>query len=34
MPDLASRIVAAAQNIYGPSTATKVRAAFQDRGIL
>jgi zinc metalloprotease ZmpB len=34
MPDLASRIVAAAQTIYGTSVAGKVRAAFQDRGIL
>ena len=34
MPDLASRIVATAQNVYGPSTATKVRAAFEARGIL
>jgi hypothetical protein len=34
MPDLASRIVAAAQGVYGPSTATKVRAAFEARGIL
>jgi len=34
MPDLANRIVAAAQRIYGSSVAGKVRAAFQDRGIL
>jgi hypothetical protein len=34
MPDLASRIVATAQNVYGSSTATKVRAAFEARGIL
>jgi hypothetical protein len=34
MPDLAGRIVATAQSIYGSSTATKVRAAFQARGIL
>lgn len=34
MPDLARRIVAAAQSIYGNSTALKVRAAFEARGIL
>jgi zinc metalloprotease ZmpB len=34
MPDLASRIVAAAQSVYGNSTASKVRAAFEERGIL
>jgi len=34
MPDLASRIVATAQSLYGSSVATKVRAAFQARGIL
>jgi zinc metalloprotease ZmpB len=34
MPDLATRIVGAAQSIYGSQTAAKVRAAFQDRGIL
>jgi len=34
MPDLAGRIVATAQSIYGSSTATKVRAAFEARGIL
>jgi hypothetical protein len=34
MPDLASRIVATAQSIYGSATATKVRAPFEARGIL
>jgi Zn-dependent metalloprotease len=34
MPDLATRIVATAQSIYGNSTASKVRAAFEARGIL
>jgi hypothetical protein len=34
MRDLAIRTVAAAQSIYGNSVATKVRAAFADRGIL
>src|SRR5262249_54981160 len=34
MTDLAERTVAAAQEIYGSSTAKAVRAAFQDRGIL
>ena len=34
MPDLASRIVATAQSIYGSSVAGTVRAAFQARGIL
>jgi hypothetical protein len=34
MPDLASRIVDAAQRIYDANTASKVRAAFQERGIL
>jgi zinc metalloprotease ZmpB len=34
MPDLASRIVATAQSLYGSSVAGKVRAAFQARGIL
>src|SRR4029453_3269563 len=30
MPDLAGRIVATAQSVYGNSTASKVRAAFED----
>ena len=34
MPDLARRIVATAQSIYGSATASKVRAAFAARGIL
>jgi zinc metalloprotease ZmpB len=34
MPDLANRTVAAAQSLYGTSTANAVRAAFQARGIL
>jgi zinc metalloprotease ZmpB len=34
MPDLASRIVATAQTIYGNATAAQVRAAFAARGIL
>ena len=34
MPDLATRTVAAAQSLYGARVATKVRAAFQARGIL
>jgi hypothetical protein len=34
MPDLASRIVATAQSLYGAATASQVRAAFQARGIL
>jgi zinc metalloprotease ZmpB len=34
MPDLAQRIVNAAQGLYGNSVASKVRAAFADRGIL
>jgi hypothetical protein len=34
MPDLASRIVATAQSLYGSATASQVRAAFQARGIL
>jgi hypothetical protein len=34
MPDLARRIVAAAHDIYGSTIEAKVRAAFQDRGIL
>jgi hypothetical protein len=34
MPDLARSTVAAAQRLYGTSTANAVRAAFQSRGIL
>ena len=34
MPALAADIVAAADDLYGPSTAGKVEAAFQARGIL
>jgi zinc metalloprotease ZmpB len=34
MTDLASRTVAAAQSIYGSGVASKVRAAFEARGIL
>jgi zinc metalloprotease ZmpB len=34
MPDLASRTVTTAQNLYGSGAATKVRAAFEARGIL
>ena len=34
MPQLATRTVNAAQNLYGPAVAAQVRAAFQDRGIL
>lgn len=34
MTDLAGRIVAAAQSLYGNATANKVRGAFEDRGIL
>jgi hypothetical protein len=34
MPELASRTVAAAQQLYGRSAANAVRAAFEDRGIL
>ena len=34
MPDLASRIVATAQSIYGSATASQVRGAFVARGIL
>jgi zinc metalloprotease ZmpB len=34
MPDLARATVAAAQRLYGKSTAKVVEAAFQDRGIL
>jgi hypothetical protein len=34
MPDLANRIVTTAQSIYGSPIASKVRAAFQARGIL
>jgi hypothetical protein len=34
MADLATRTVAAAQSLYGNTAATKVRAAFQARGIL
>jgi hypothetical protein len=34
MPDLATRIVNAAQSVYGSTVASKVRAAFADRGIL
>ena len=34
MTDLANRTVLAAQGLYGNGAATKVRKAFQDRGIL
>jgi pimeloyl-ACP methyl ester carboxylesterase len=34
MPDLANRTVAAAQSLYGTSTANTVRQAFVNRGIL
>jgi Zn-dependent metalloprotease len=34
MPDLATRTVAAAQSLYGTRVATKVRDAFEARGIL
>ena len=34
MVDLANRTVATAQNLYGSSVASKVRSAFQQRGIL
>jgi hypothetical protein len=34
MPDLARRTVDAAQSLYGTNVATKVRTAFQNRGIL
>jgi zinc metalloprotease ZmpB len=34
MPQLATRTVAAAQSIYGNSVASKVRSAFEARGIL
>jgi len=34
MTELANRTVAAAQTIYGTSTANAVEAAFQARGIL
>ena len=34
MTDLANRTVLAAQGLYGSGAATKVRKAFQDRGIL
>jgi Zn-dependent metalloprotease len=34
MPDLATRTVAAAQALYGSSTAAAVQLAFHNRGIL
>jgi hypothetical protein len=34
MPDLATRTVAAAQQLYGNAAAKLVRQAFIDRGIL
>jgi hypothetical protein len=34
MPELASRTVAAARQLYGPAAATAVTRAFQARGIL
>jgi hypothetical protein len=34
MPDLATRTVAAAQSLYGSRVATRVRDAFEARGIL
>jgi len=34
MPDLATRIVNAAQSVYGNAVAMKVRNAFEARGIL
>jgi hypothetical protein len=34
MPDLAQRLVATAQQLYGSKVAAKVRAAFEARGIL
>jgi zinc metalloprotease ZmpB len=34
MPDLATRTVAAAEQLYGAGVANTVRAAFEDRGIL
>jgi hypothetical protein len=34
MPDLANRTVQAAESLYGPSTASAVKQAFVDRGIL
>jgi zinc metalloprotease ZmpB len=34
MTDLATSIVSAAQRLYGNATANRVRAAFEDRGIL
>jgi hypothetical protein len=34
MVDLANRTVLMAQNLYGNSVATKVRSAFEQRGIL
>jgi hypothetical protein len=34
MPELAQSTVNAAQRLYGAGAATKVRKAFQNRGIL